>query len=205
MDSLGRGAFGEVFRCVDEVTGHDVALKRLRPLAPLDGQRVRREICALRLLREPGVVRLLDDFEEDEAVHLVMSLVDGKPFPGAFVDGWDSLEPVVVSILETLARVHSAGVVHRDLKPANVLVDARASPVLLDFGLASGSVIGDRLTTDGEIVGTPHYLAPEQAFGAEVDGRADLYALGAMLYEALSGRVPHAGEGAIAMLHRKLT
>ncbi len=206
---LGRGGHGEVWAADDLVVGEPVAIKRMLPLTGVEAARVRREIAALRILRLPGVVRLLDEGTEGGRPFLVMERIDGVPFPGVAPGeggrvAWTALADRVVALLETLARVHAAGVIHRDLKPANVLVGADGRPVVLDFGLSSGPALGGGLTGSGQILGTPAYLAPEQILGHPIDARTDLFAFGVMLYEALAGRRPHEGGEGPALLRARL-
>ena len=194
-DQLGQGGGGSVYRVHDELRGRDVALKLLHGISLRDHTRVRREIAALRLLRLPGVVRLLDQGRHDGTPFLVTELVDGAPFPGPSRDSWGSLAETTVALLETLARVHAAGILHRDLKPANVLVDAQGRPTVLDFGLSAGPALGRRVTATGVAVGTPAWFAPEQWKGRRADPRTDLYAVGLMVYASLTGSLPHSGGG----------
>jgi predicted Ser/Thr protein kinase len=200
--ALGRGSSGTVYQAQDNFTGLTVAIKLMTVLAGKQRERLVREIGALRVLRVPGVVRLLDEGDWNGRSFIVMSLVDGTPFPGKSWDGtWASLEGTVVALLETLARVHSAGIIHRDIKPGNVLVNAQGQPTLLDFGLARGA---DRtITAIGTVVGTPRYIAPEQIHGRPVDARTDLYGLGVMIYEALVGEAPHNRETTPALFWAK--
>jgi hypothetical protein len=194
-DCLGRGGQAEVWSAVDRITCERVAIKILGPGWGMPAARARREVATLRVLRLPGVVRLLDEGAEEGRTFVVMDLVTGTPFPGCDVPcSWSRLAPVALRLLETLRRVHAAGVLHRDLKPANVLVTADGLPVLLDFGLASTrEVLSADLTLDGQLVGTPAYLAPEQIDGDRMTERTDLYAVGLMLFEALTGRRPQEG------------
>lgn len=200
-DPLGTGGCGDVFRATDQVTGQQVALKVLRRDAAVAWPRVQREVLALRLLRLPGVVRLLDDGVHDGAPFIVMEIAEGRPFPGCAEPAeWSAIESRTRSLAETLARVHAAGVVHRDLKPSNIFVGADDRVTILDFGLSWGTGLGERLTSAGTVIGTPEYLAPEQ-FGAKgADARADLYAVGVMLYQALSGRRPHDTDDLMALI-----
>ncbi|WP_437779749.1 protein kinase domain-containing protein [Sorangium sp. So ce1097] len=204
---LGRGGNGEVWEAHDTLTDDRVAVKLLGDGLGAQAARVRREVAALRLLRLPGVVRLLDEGVDAGGAFLVMERVEGLPFPGlAAPCSWNAMAGAAVGLLETLARMHAAGVVHRDLKPGNVLVRADGQPMLLDFGISyvdSPSDLG--LTREGEMLGTMAYIAPEQLVGDPVTPRTDLYAFGVMLYEALAGRLPHEARSWTAMMRARLT
>lgn len=189
---LDGGNSADVWLARDDIGGAHVVLKRPLALRPQDIERARREALALRLLQFPGVIPILDEGRDELGWFLVTRFVDGVPFPGP--GGPADLEIVTARLLEILGRVHAAGVVHRDLKPSNVLVDRDGRPWLLDFGLARGRPLGETMTAEGAWVGTPRYLAPECAFGGPVDPRADLYSLGIMLYEALTGAPPFADD-----------
>lgn len=188
LDLLGEGGGGRVWRVRDLANGDEAALKQVRVQSETQQVRFRRELAALQALRIPGVVRLLEVGEHRGDPFLVTELVRGRPFPG--ISGrcsWSELREPTLRLLDTVARVHAAGILHRDLKPANVLVDDEGRVTILDFGLARGTP-GDRTVTgERRAVGTPRYLAPEQLAGSQVDGRADLYAVGVMLFDALTG------------------
>jgi hypothetical protein len=189
---LGEGGMGVVWRAEDTLLNRPVVVKRPRSSSPELDERARREALALRLLRIPGVVPLLDDGEDEEGRYLVTEYIDGRPFPGD-VPASEFLR-LTGRLLEILVNVHAAGIIHRDLKPANVLVDADGRPWLLDFGLAKGNPLGPAMTTTGVFVGTPMYLAPEQLSNDRLDARTDLYALGIVLYEVLTGEAPFAAD-----------
>ncbi len=180
---LGRGVTGEVWRATDRLTDDDVAAKILNTCED-ERANVRREIAALRVLHVRGVARFVDEGVDPVGPVVVMELVDGAPFPGGFTDH-EGLASVTRRLLIVLGRVHALGLVHRDLKPANVLVTRDGHPVVLDFGLALGAVAAR--ADDDRIAGTPAYLAPEQVLREPIDARADLYALGAMLFETVTG------------------
>ncbi len=194
---LGEGGQAEVWEARDELTRGRVAVKILHSSSGSEPARVRREIATLRRLRVPGVVALLDEGVDEGDVFLVMERLDGTAFPGRPQPlDWDELRTPAIALLETLARVHAAGVIHRDLKPGNVLVSEDGRPTLLDFGVSWES-LGAHLSGSGEILGTPLYLAPEQISGGVITPRTDLYALGVMLYFTLSGETPLPGAGTL--------
>lgn len=186
-EELASGGHGQIFRgedlYPDSPERTDVVIK-LEPVGSHEAlERVRRELTALRLLRLPNVVRVLDDGLLPDGQHFIaMQFVDGEPFP--LKGPWQQLRPLFLTLLDTLRTIHEAGVVHRDIKPSNILVRA-GRPVLLDFGLARQEPVLDR------VEGTPRYMAPEQLLGTAADHRVDLYAVGCMLFECLSGHAPH--------------
>jgi len=190
---IDEGGGGAVFEAFDEVRDRRVAAKRLHQRAIA---RREREVNAMRRLAVPGVVSLLDVVTEPDGTWLIMDFIEGLPFPGKL--GEQALEAgdlsrllkTTAALLDTLTEVHAQGLVHRDLKPDNVMVKQDGTPVLLDFGLARGSILGQTFTREGSVVGTPGYLAPEQVNAGRVDGRTDLYAVGTMLFEVLADRLP---------------
>jgi eukaryotic-like serine/threonine-protein kinase len=199
---LGRGAQGEVWRARDRLLDVDVAIK-LVELREEERVRARREVSALRVLRVPGVVRLFDEGIHEGRAFFATELVEGDAFPGCAVPcDWPALEPLLLSLLETLTRVHAAGVLHLDLKPLNVLV-ANGRPVLVDFGLARFNVESTR--DGGALFGTPAYLAPEQIRGGAVSAASDLYAVGVMAFEALTGRLPHDASDRRTLMRARLS
>jgi eukaryotic-like serine/threonine-protein kinase len=202
---IGKGAFGEVWAAQDLISGRTVAVKLLRAEVDLELSRAQLEILALQQ-GPPGVVELLDDGSEDGRAFLVMELVDGKPFPGRDPPcAWADVADVVVALLSTLSRVHAAFVVHCDLKPANVLVTRDRQVKLLDFGISHTRAHAEsrgRYLSDMD--GTPAYMAPEQLRGGPLTERTDIYALGVMLYEILSGRLPHQGANPGQLLYARL-
>ncbi|MCB9683088.1 MAG: serine/threonine protein kinase [Alphaproteobacteria bacterium] len=187
-DELGRGGFGVVHQAEDRLTGERVAVKSLLLPDPKARERLRREAAVMRLLHMPGVVAYLDEVTDGDTVHLVTQLVDGVPFPGPLPRAWTEAGEACIAVLETLCRVHDAGVIHRDIKPANVLVTRTGRPFLLDFGIAAH----ERLAWSDEsgTVGTPWYFAPELFLGQQPTELSDLYAVALMLLEGLTGRLP---------------
>ncbi len=201
---VGEGASGTVWRSLDRATDDVVAVKIIPLRTERERVRARREATALRLAQLDGVVRLLDDALEPHRQILVMAFVDGRPFPGPGPRDWETLAPRTIQLVSALAGLHALGIVHRDLKPANVLVAPNGRVTIVDLGIARGAAIGPTVTAVGGVIGTPRYLPPEQARGSVVDGRADLYAVGVMLYEALSGVPPYDDRGGLpALLYAK--
>ncbi len=193
LDLLGAGGGGRVYRALDRAVQRPVAVKLVEVRDTAKRARVQREITALQLLDVPGVSRLLDaGVDEVGDYYIVMELVEGRPFPGDGARGsWPLVTARALALSGVLARVHAAGIVHRDIKPDNVLVDDEGRVTLVDFGIACGDPLGESITRDG-VAGTPQYVAPESLAGEAVDARADLFSLGVMMYEALTGRRPFA-------------
>lgn len=206
---IGRGGFGEVWEAHDTLANRAVAVKRFDTARDglTERRRVRREIAVLRALRLPGVVALYDEGEDEGRPFLVMERVAGRDFPGRSTPcPWSSLEALARALVGTLAGVHAVGVLHRDLKPSNVLVSESGGVTVLDFGIARFTASGARtLSADGALVGTPDYLAPEQLAGGDASERSDLYALGVMLYEALTGALPFPPARGVGALYARLT
>ncbi|MCB9678038.1 MAG: protein kinase [Alphaproteobacteria bacterium] len=199
---LGVGGSASVSRATDLRGGPPVALKHFHQAIDPSASVVR-ERAALALLTEPGVVQLLGSGAHAGRPVLVLELVTGQSFPPH--RDWDALRPLVVDLLQTLGATHQRGIVHRDLKPANVYVVRGRGVVILDFGLARGTSLGQTLTATGDLVGTPRYMAPEQLTGQSVGPAADLYAVGVMVYEALTGHVPHAADTAALLWSRRIS
>ncbi|MCB9682895.1 MAG: serine/threonine protein kinase [Alphaproteobacteria bacterium] len=204
VGELGAGGFGTVFGATDTLTGDRCAIKAMVVHTAAERALLAQEADTLRVLNLPGVVDYLDHALIGDGMLIAMAWVDGAPFPGPGPTPWDDLAERYVGLLETIARVHAVGVVHRDLKPANVLCTDDGRPVVLDFGIARRQRLGCTVDEEGVLTGTPAYLAPEQVFGGTPDARTDLYALGVILYEALSGVLPFPGDDLQAVLTAKL-
>ena len=206
----GVGGMGVVYRARDEEIGVDTALKVLRPDLGGDSSVVERFVSELRLAREvthKNVVRIHDIGEHEGLRFLTMRYVEGRSLREVLErEGRMSAERAVSiarQVAAALEEAHRAGVVHRDLKPGNVLLDAEDNAFVTDFGVAR-SLGGDGLTRAGAVVGTPDYLSPEQIAGEPVDGRTDLYALGILLYEMLTGQLPFRAGSQSEMLAQRL-
>ena len=195
VDEIARGASGTIFRARPRLGGSDVALKALRDPSPDAAlvSRFRREAQMAARLRHPNIVAVLDAGEFEGRFFYTMPLIEGRPL----APGPDA--PALARLLATVARAvhhaHERGVIHRDLKPTNILVRPDGEPMITDFGVARDQRRATHLTTAGELLGTPAYMAPEQAAGEAAGFRADVYSLGAMLYELLAGGRPYEGQG----------
>jgi eukaryotic-like serine/threonine-protein kinase len=202
---LGKGGMGEVYLAEDTKLGRQVALKILPPhLAgdPKRQERFRREAKAVAALKHPNIVTIHSVEEAEGVLFLTLELVEGVSLREKIDRGPLSSEAIVdigTQVGEGLARAHDAGILHRDLKPQNVMITEDGGVKLLDFGLAkslaprASDPEGQTMTRDtaaGTLLGTPGYMSPEQALGKDVDVRADIFALGVVLYEMATGRSP---------------
>jgi serine/threonine protein kinase len=216
---IGRGGMGAVYRATHVMLNKTVAVKTIKPDligSPEMAHRFQREARAATSLEHPNIVAVYDLGQaEDGALYIAMEFVNGLnlkdairgsgPMPAA------RIARLLTQVASALARAHRSQIVHRDLKPQNLMIAVDASGhehiKLLDFGIAKSLQEGTttQLTASGYSLGTPHYMAPEQAVGEEVDGRADIYALGVILYEMLVGDVPFnaASAPAILVMHLK--
>ncbi len=212
VDLLGAGGMGVVYRAHDDRLQRDVAIKVLPPglLANDDARRrFRREALALAQFNHPHIAAIYDVGEQDGTDYLVMECVPGESLAARLQSGplpIDSALSLASEIAGALTEAHGRGVVHRDLKPANVIITPSGHAKVLDFGLVKllgpSDSAGQSQTGSGlrGAVGTPLYMSPEQAFGESVDQRTDLWSLGVVLYEALSGSTPFRGPSDIALL-----
>jgi len=215
LSLLGAGGMGQVFRVEDATSGQALALKVLRPLDAEDTDRVRRfqrEIQILTRIRHPAVLHILDWGDSAAGLYFVTELVDGEDLKVAIRrrGAWPAPEAAALgaTLAEALAAAHAQGVVHRDVKPNNVMIARDGSVRLLDFGLARGAGMDlTTLTRTGTILGTPGYMSPEQFDAHGVDERSDLYSLGVVLFEVLTGRLPFTGQTpiAVALAHKTET
>ncbi|MCW8137314.1 MAG: serine/threonine protein kinase [Planctomycetota bacterium] len=207
---LGQGGMGAVWVARHLPTGAERALKLLMFDEGVNAQalaRFRREGQAqASASAHPNVLRVLSAGEDADVAYLVMELATGGDLKARLkhgpLDARASAE-LALELARGLAHVHAQGVLHRDLKPANVVFDEHGTPKLMDFGLATLAG-ADRLTKTGTLLGTPAYMPPEQAGGEHVDERADVYALGAVLYHCLTGQPPFDGGSAMELVRRVL-
>jgi serine/threonine protein kinase len=213
LSEVGRGGMGVVFEAHDNDLDRRAALKLLlsSPNADpkevaLDAERFIREARLSAKLKHPHIVTVYDAGVVDGRRYIAMEFIDGQPFSDWRRKGSVTIRQQV-SILRDIAlavhHAHELGIIHRDLKPANVLIDGRNEPHVADFGLAKrvGHNVAQSFTAEGRVVGTPTYMSPEQVRGSQsVDRRSDIYSMGVMLYEILTGRLPFEGETAMEVM-----
>ena len=215
IEELGRGAMGSVFKARDPAVGRIVALKTIHTTALEGAQseeyraRFHREARASGVLAHPGIVPVFDVGEHHGAPFLVMEFVDGRTLADAAKKGerfsLDRVCEIGQQIAEALGYAHRQGVIHRDIKPANILMTSRAvygseRPRITDFGIAK--LVASEITTTGQLLGTPSFMPPEQFTGAPVDGRADLFSLGVILYSLATAEQPFPGETMTAVSYK---
>ena len=209
VERLGRGGMGTVYKAIDETLDREVAIKVLN--ADLGDtellKRFRAEAVTLARLNHAGIATLYELYRDDDDLLMVMEFVRGETVH-ELSERLGALAPpqaahLAMQVLDALAHAHKAGVVHRDLKPANLMITEMGIVKVMDFGIAR--VLGtEHFTQGGYMMGTPAYMAPEQVLGGDIDGRADLYAVGVVLYRLLSGQLPFSADTAIAMVQKQV-
>ncbi len=212
LGELGRGGMAVVFRARDRELGREVAVKVVRPRFAADEEavaRLAREARTVAQLEHPNIVGVYSIRHlGDHSVALVMQLIPGRTLKQAVTEDGPfdaaSAEQVLRDIARALAYAHRAGVVHRDVKPENIFLDATSGRAMLsDFGVARVMDAPTELTATGTTIGTPTYMAPEQIDGVNLDGRSDLYSLGMVGWEMLTGERPWAGESLYSVIYRQ--
>jgi len=215
VEELGRGAMGSVFKARDPAVGRIVALKTIHTTALEGAQseeyrtRFYREARASGVLAHPGIVPVFDVGEDAGAPFLVMEFVEGRTLADAMKSGerytLDRICEIGQQIADALGYAHRQGVIHRDIKPANILMTSRAiygseRPRITDFGIAK--LAASEITSTGQLLGTPSFMPPEQFTGSPIDGRADLFSLGVILYSLATGEQPFPGETMTAVSYK---
>ena len=210
LELVGTGGMSSVYKSHDRLLERNVALKVLHPHYGDDDEyveRFRREARAVAQLSHPNIVTVIDRGEADGHQFIVFELIDGENLK-ELVDRTGPLPArravdLAIAIAEALSFAHEHGIVHRDVKPQNVLLNAEGEAKVTDFGIARSLDVEHGVTQTGTVLGTSNYLSPEQASGKQVTAATDVYSLGVVLYELLTGEVPFPGENfvAVAMKH----
>lgn len=207
LKQIGRGAMGVVHLAQEESLNRRVALKLLSPELSCDPkfvERFKREAQSAATLKHPNIVQIYSFFQDKERFCFAMEYVKGQTLRDFMESNgplpWAEALRLTLQIAKALEHAHARGVVHRDVKPGNILLEEETARIVVtDFGL-SRVLTDSRLTRDGEVLGTPEYMSPEQIEGKELDGRTDLYSLGIVLFELLTGRLPFVAEKPVALL-----
>jgi serine/threonine-protein kinase len=206
LSELGAGGMGIVYHGVDVMLEREVAIKKLRSefsRTPDIAERFRREAKIQARLNHPNIAHLYSFFKDGDSFYIVMEFVDGTPFSKLTPMPWQQALVMFLEILEGLQYAHSLGVLHRDLKPDNIMAGPRGEVKIMDFGIAHvlGSV---RQTREQSLVGTLQYVCPELINSKEISARSDIYSLGILLFEIVSGKLPFTAENDFALLHQHL-
>jgi serine/threonine protein kinase len=217
VKKLGAGAFGTVYKAKDRILGRMVAIKtiRLEGLAAAGSSldelidRFKREAQVSAQLKHPNIVTIYDVGEASGLSYLAMEFIDGVGLDRVIASAGrlplERAASLAAQVADALDFAHKNNVVHRDIKPANIMVEAGDRVKVTDFGIAKVTDSGDHLTITGSLLGTPSYMSPEQARGAALDGRSDLFAVGAVLYEMLAGKKAFRGDSITGLIFKIIT
>jgi serine/threonine protein kinase len=211
IEELGIGGMGKVYKVFDKEIGERVVLKLLKPEIAADEkviERFRNEVKLARKITHKNVCRMYDFNKEKDIPYITMEYISGEDLKSTIkrVGALNASKAISIAkqICEGLAEAHRLVVIHRDLKPQNIMIDKQGNSHIMDFGIAR-SPLTDGLTTSGMMVGSPYYVSPEQVQGKEVDERSDIYSLGVILYEMVTGNPPFTGEIPIAVAYKHTT
>ena len=217
VKKLGAGAFGTVYKARDKVLGRMVAIKtiRLEGLAAAGASieelmdRFQREAQVSAQLKHPNIVTIYDIGEKDGLSYLAMEFIDGVGLERVIAEekrlSVERAASLGAQVADALDFAHKHNVVHRDIKPANIMVEAGDRVKVTDFGIAKVTNAQDHLTVTGTLLGTPSYMSPEQARGLQIDGRSDLFAVGCVIYEMVTGRKAFRGESITGLIFKIIT
>jgi len=214
IERLGRGGMAEVYKAYHPGLDRHVAIKVMHPFLVEEKDfvgRFEREARAVAKLRHPNIVQIIDFDHEDDLFYMVMEFIDGPTLKAELRERSLMGQPfapkeaarILAAIGNAVDYAHRWGMVHRDLKPANIMFTAEGQPILTDFGVAR--IVGaKRFTVTGAVSGTPAYMSPEQGQGERGDERSDIYSLGVILYEMVTGRVPYDADTPLAIIMKHI-
>src|SRR6267143_600095 len=210
LDELGRGGMAIVFKAKEKQLERDVAFKVLPFSLAFDKEfveRFQREARTSAKLEHPSIIPIYRVGKSGRVIYFVMKFLRGKPLSSVLA-GRGALPPaeirkILVDVGRALAYAHRSGIVHRDVKPDNIMFDEHGQAVVTDFGIAKAAT-GGKLTGTGMAIGTPHYMSPEQARAQALDGRSDIYSLGVVAYQCLTGSVPFDGEDSFSIGYKHI-
>lgn len=205
-----QGGMSTVYLAIQKSVEREVALKVMSPSLAADptfGSRFYREAKIVGQLSHPNIVSIYDVGSYKHYSYITMDFLPGAPLQDRLDEGvsTDDAIRVIREIASALGYAHKCGYIHRDIKPDNILFREDGAAVLCDFGIAKALKGNIKMTNFGSVLGTPHYMSPEQAQGKEIDGRADLYSLGVVFFEMLTGQVPYSGDDAVAVAVKHMT
>jgi serine/threonine-protein kinase PpkA len=207
---INQGGMSSVYLAIQLSVGREVALKVMSPALnsdPVFSERFQREANIVGQLSHPHIVSIYDIGRHENLNYIAMDYLAGGSIHDKMASGISAQEALRITgeVAKALDHAHEKGYIHRDIKPENILFREDGSAVVTDFGVAKTVSSASRMTNAGTVVGTPHYMSPEQTRGKPVDGRADIYSLGVVFYEMLTGRVPYQAEEAVAVAVKHLT
>ncbi|HJY76453.1 MAG TPA: serine/threonine-protein kinase [Burkholderiales bacterium] len=211
QSELGRGAMGVVYKATDTALERTVAVKTVNMALERDGAeryeaRFYQEARAAGSLNHPNIVTVYDVGKEGNVAYMAMEFIEGQELRSLLAEGRalpvSQGVSIAAQVAEGLAYAHQHGVVHRDVKPANIMVLADGPVKITDFGIARMRASTDELTQSGMMLGSPKYMSPEQVIGKRADHRSDIFSLGVILYETLTGAAPFSGENVTALMYQ---
>jgi len=211
IEELGKGGMGKVYKAIDKEVEEKVALKLIRPEIAAEEKRItrfRNELKTARKISHKNVCRMFDLGRVGDTYYITMEYVSGEDLKSTMrrVGSLSTGKAILIAkqVCYGLAEAHRQGIIHRDLKPQNIMIDRNGNALIMDFGIAlSGEAKG--LTEDGTVIGTPEYMSPEQVEGKKVDRRSDVYSMGVILYEMVTGRIPFDGKTPMSVASKHLT
>jgi serine/threonine-protein kinase len=210
VGELGRGSMGVVYQGFDPVIGRTVAIKTMLPqgLSPQEFQeyktRFQREAMAAGILAHPNIITVYDFGEDNGVLYLAMEFLEGKSLEKIAQEQTvlpiETILPIYDQVCSALDHAHRNKIVHRDIKPANIMILQNGLVKVTDFGIAKMMAMG--MTQAGQILGTPNYMSPEQVKGRQIDGRSDIFSLGVILYELMTGEKPFGGQNITTVIYK---